>query len=102
MSELRRGESGVRGRPAGSWFGRGLVAAGRGVELTGLILAEARLLLAPGGGGALARLGGGLGLVPGIVLAGRGLANRTRRLAGPGSGTPIAVPYQRAAWDEGT
>jgi hypothetical protein len=79
----------------------GLVAAGRGVELTGLILAEAGVLCALAVGVCLAGLGFGLLLVPDTLLAGRALTNRIRRLAGPRSGVPIAVPYQRPGWGDG-
>ncbi|HEX3752708.1 MAG TPA: sensor domain-containing protein [Streptosporangiaceae bacterium] len=72
----------------------GLVAAGRGVALTGLILAEAGVLLALAIGVTLAALGSGLLLIPRTLLAGRGLTSGIRRLAGSWSGVPIAVPYR--------
>jgi hypothetical protein len=78
----------------------GLVAAGRGVALTGLILAEAGLLVVLAVGVTLAGLGFGLLMVPAIVLAGRGLTGRIRRRAGEWSGVPIAVPYRPQPWGE--
>ena len=83
------------------WLSGGLVAAGRGVVLTGLILAEAGVLLALAIGVTLAGLGVGLLLVPGTVLAGRELTGRIRHLAGKWSGVAIAVPYRPHPWDEG-
>lgn len=84
----------------GRKLGGGLVAAGRGVALTGLILAEVGLLLVLAVEVTLAGLGFGLLLIPGTVLAGRRLANRMRRLAGEWSGVPIAVPYRPRPWDD--
>src|ERR1700742_168810 len=78
----------------------GLLAAGRGVALTGLILAEAGLLVVLAVGVTLAGLGFGLLMVPAIVLAGRGLTGRIRRRAGEWSGVPIAVPYRPQPWGE--
>ena len=72
----------------------GLVAAGRGVALTGLILAEVGVLVALAIAVTLAALGFGLLLIPDTLLAGRGLTNRIRRLAGEWSGVSIAVPYR--------
>jgi Putative sensor len=77
----------------------GLVAAGRGVALTGLILAELSLLLALAVGVTLAALGFGLLLIPDTLLAGRRLTGRIRRLAGQWSGVPIAAPYRPQPWD---
>ena len=86
---------------ARSWFGGGLVAAGRGVVLTGLILAEAGVLCALAIAVSLAGLGFGLLLIPDTLLAGRRLTSRIRRLAGKWPGVPIAVPYRPQPWDEG-
>jgi hypothetical protein len=94
LSELKRREGAAAGDPARSWFSGGLVAAGRGVALTGLVLAEAGVLLALAIGVTLAALGFGLLLMPGTLLAGRGLTSRIRRLAGKWSGVSIAVPYR--------
>jgi hypothetical protein len=85
-------ESAVGGQGAGSWLGRGFVASGCGVVLTGLILAEAAMLCALSLAVTSAALGFGLLLIPGIVLAGRGLANTTRRLAGQWCDVPIGIP----------
>jgi hypothetical protein len=78
----------------------GLVAAGRGVALTGLMLAELGLLLALSIGVTLAALGVGLLLIPDTLLAGRRLTSRIRRLAGEWAGVPIAVPYRPRPWPE--
>ena len=80
--------------PTRSWFSGGLVAAGRGIGLTGLILAEVGVLVALAIGVTLAALGVGLLLIPVALLAGRRLTNRIRRRAGEWSGVPIAVPYR--------
>jgi hypothetical protein len=72
----------------------GLVAAGRGVALTGLILAEVGVLVALAIAVTLAALGLGLLLIPDTLLAGRRLTSRIRRLAREWSGVPIAVPYR--------
>jgi hypothetical protein len=90
----RRREGTVPGQRARSWPVRGLVAAGRGVALTGQILAEAGFLLALAIVVTLAGLGFGLLLVPATVLAGRSMTSRTRRLAGQWSGVPITARYQ--------
>lgn len=79
----------------------GLAAAGRGVALTGLMLAEAGMLVALAIVVTLAGLGFGLLLIPGTVLAGRGLTNRIRRLAGKWSGVPISLPYRPQPWGDG-
>ena len=94
-------ESAVDGRGAGSWLGRGFVASGRGIVLTGLILAEAAMLCALSLAVTSAALGFGLLLIPGIVLAGRGLASTTRHLAGQWCDVPIGIPYLRPPWGEG-
>ncbi|HEY2519607.1 MAG TPA: sensor domain-containing protein [Streptosporangiaceae bacterium] len=91
----------IRGSRLREWLSGGLVAAGRGVVLTGLILAEAGVLFVLAIGVTLAALGFGLLLVPGTVLAGRELTSRIRRLAGTWSGVAIAVPYRPHPWDEG-
>ena len=80
--------------PARSWLSGGLAAAGRGLALTGLILAEVGVLVALAIAVTLAAVGFGLLLIPGTLLAGRGLTNRIRRRAGEWSGVPIAVPYR--------
>jgi signal transduction histidine kinase len=77
----------------GSWVADGLIASGRGVGLTGLILAEAGMLCALALAVTFAGLGFGLLLIPGTLLVIRRLANRTRRLAGEWCGVGIAVPY---------
>jgi hypothetical protein len=100
ISAPRRQESAVQGNLARSWLSGGLVAAGRGVALTGLMLAEVGVLLALAIGVTLAALGFGLLLIPGTLLAGRGLTSRIRRLAGQWSGVSIAVPYRPRPWDE--
>jgi signal transduction histidine kinase len=79
----------------GSWLGRGFVASGRGIVLTGLILAEAAMLCAISLALTSAALGVGLLLIPGIVLAGRSLVSTTRHLAGQWCGVPMARPYRR-------
>ncbi len=80
--------------PARSGLGGGLVAAGRGIALTGLIVAEVGVLAALAVGVTLAALGFGLLLIPAILMAGRGLTSKIRRLAGEWSGVSIAVPYR--------
>lgn len=82
-------------------LGGGLAAAGRGVVLTGLILAEAGVLLALALVVTLAGLGFGLLLIPGTLLAGRGLTSRIRDLAGKWSGVAIAARYQPQPWADG-
>jgi signal transduction histidine kinase len=94
-------ETGVDGQRAGSWLGRGFVAAGRGIVLTGLILAEAAILCALSLAVTSAALGFGLLLIPGVVLAGRALAATTRHLAGQWCDVPIGIPYLRAPRGEG-
>jgi len=86
---------------AGSWLGRGFVASGRGIVLTGLILAEAAMLCALSVAVMSAALGFGLLLIPGIVLAGRALASTTRHLAGQWCDVPIGIPYLRPPPGEG-
>jgi hypothetical protein len=76
-----------------SWIREGLVASGRGVALTGLILAEAGMLCARAVVVTFAGLGVGLFLIPGTLLAIRRLANLTRQLASQWCGVGIAVPY---------
>jgi hypothetical protein len=85
----------------GPWSVRGLVAAWRGVALTGLILAEAGMLVALALAVTFAGLGFGLLLIPGLALAGRGLADKTRQLSGAWCGVPIDRPYLPPPWDEG-
>jgi hypothetical protein len=80
--------------PARSWLSGGLVAAGRGLALTGLILAEVGVLVALAIAVTLAAVGFGLLLIPDTLLAGRRLTNRIRCRAGAWSGVPIAVPYR--------
>jgi hypothetical protein len=46
ISSPRHREGAAAGDPARSWVGNGLVAAGRGAALTGLMLAEAGVLVA--------------------------------------------------------
>jgi hypothetical protein len=94
ISAPTRPEGATAEDPARSWFSGGLVAAGRGVGLTGLILAEVGVLVALAIGVTLAALGFGLLLIPDTLLAGRRLTNRIRRLAGEWSGVSIAVPYR--------
>ena len=86
--------SAASGRVPRSWIGRGLIASGRGVALTGLILAEFAMLCALAVAVAFAAVGVGLLFIPGIVVAARTLANTTRRLAGKWCGVGIAVPYR--------
>jgi signal transduction histidine kinase len=81
------------GPAPGSRIGRGLVAAGRGIALTGLILAEFGMLCALAVAVTFSVIGVGLLFIPGIVLAARALADTTRRLAREWCGVPIAVPY---------
>jgi hypothetical protein len=83
---------------AGPELWKGLVAAGRGVALTGLILAELGVLFALAIGVTLAGLGVGLLMLPGVVLAGRGLTSRIRRRSRDWSGVPIAAPYRPQPW----
>ncbi|HEX4060725.1 MAG TPA: sensor histidine kinase [Streptosporangiaceae bacterium] len=78
---------------ARSWIGRGLIASGRGIALTGLILAELGLLCALAIAVTFAAVGVGLFFIPGLVTASRAVANTIRRLAGEWCGVPIAVPY---------
>src|SRR6185437_1255052 len=94
-------ETGVDGQRAGSWLGRGFVASGRGIVLTGLILAEAAMLGALSLAVASAALGFGLLLIPGVVLAARALASTVRHLAGQWCDVPIGIPYRRPPRDEG-
>ena len=94
ISSPRRQEGAAARDPARSWLSNGLVAAGRGVALTGLMLAEAGVLLVLAIAVTLAGLGIGLFLIPDTMLAGRGLTSRIRRLAGKWSGVSIAVPYR--------
>ena len=79
MTAPRRQEGAVPGDGPRTWLRGGLVAAGRGAALTGLILAEAGVLSALAVGVTLAGLGFGLLMIPAIVLAGRGLASQIRR-----------------------
>ena len=78
----------------------GLVAAGRGVALAGLMLAGLGVLVALTVAVTLAALGFGLLVIPDTLLAGRGLTSRIRRRAGKWSGIPIAVPYRPQPWDD--
>jgi signal transduction histidine kinase len=94
-------QSAVDGQGAGSWLGRGFIAAGRGVVLTGLILAEAAMLCAISLAVTSAALGFGLLLIPGIVQAGRALAATTRQLAGQWCDVPIGIPYRRPPRGQG-
>src|SRR5712691_7055465 len=94
-------ESAVAGQGAGSWLGRGFVAAGRGIVLTGLVLAETVMLCALSLAVTSAALGFGLLLIPGTVLACRALASTTRHLAGQWCDVPIEIPYLRAPRGEG-
>jgi signal transduction histidine kinase len=92
----------VQGPRPNPWPGGGLVAAARGVALTGLILAEAGMLVALALTVTFAGLGFGLPLLPGLLLAGRGLADKTRWLAGAWCGVPIDRPYLPAPWPDGS
>ena len=94
ISAPTRPEGAIQGDSARSWLSGGLVAAGRGVALTGLILAEVGVLVALAIAVTLAAVGFGLLLIPDTLLAGRGLTSRIRRRAGEWSGVPIAVPYR--------
>ena len=94
--------TGAPAAPARPWPRGGLAAAGHGIALTGLILAEVGMLLALGLAVVFAGLGFGLLLIPGLVLAGRRLADRTRRLSGAWCGVPIDRPYLPPPWDDGS
>jgi signal transduction histidine kinase len=93
--------SSARGQTPRSRIGRGLVVAGRGVALTGLILAEFGMLCALAVAVTLSVIGVGLVFIPGLLLGARGLANTTRRLAGEWCGVPVAVPYLPAPGGDG-
>jgi signal transduction histidine kinase len=101
MSAPSSRERTVRDEPARSWFSGGLVASGRGVVLTGLILAEAGMLLALAVVVTLAGIVVGLFLIPGTLLASRQLASTIRRRSGEWCGVPIADPYLPPPWGEG-
>jgi hypothetical protein len=51
--------------------------------------------------GSKLREGLGGGLIPGTLLAGRGLTSRIRALAGKWSGAAIAVRYRPQPWADG-
>jgi signal transduction histidine kinase len=76
------------------WLGTGIASSARGIALTGMMLAEAGLLLALAFAVTFAALGFGLFLVPGILLGMRGLAKVVRQKAGAWCAVDIAVPYR--------
>jgi signal transduction histidine kinase len=84
-----------------SRIGGGLLAAGRGVALAGLMLAGVGLWVALAFAVTFVVLGIGLFLMPGILLAVRRLADRVRRLAGEWTGVDVGIPYLRRPGDEG-
>ena len=84
-----------------SRIGGGLLAAGRGLALAGLMLAGVGLWVALAFAVTFVVLGIGLFLIPGILLAVRRLADRVRRLAGEWTGVDVGIPYLRRPGDEG-
>ena len=84
-----------------SRIGEGLLAAGRGLALAGLMLAGIVLWTALVLAVTFVVFGFGLLLIPGTLLAIRRLANRFRSLATDWCGVDIPVPYLRQPEDEG-